>query len=123
MGRTHTERGAVPINCWQAMLPDIPLKKKKNKEKSGFLYEPHHFSMLASEPNSFKTHCSPNKTATGQIQPMDHQFTSYNLNFRIFQNSLGCPSQRVESQSWAALGPSRSDWLAPRLVHWLGKLG
>ena len=97
--------------------------KKKNKEKSGFLYEPHHFSMLASEPNSFKTHCSPNKTATGQIQPMDHQFTSYNLNFRIFQNSLCCPSQRVESQSWAALGPSRSNGVAPRLAHWLGKVG
>ena len=31
-GRTHTERGIVPINCWQAMLPDTPLKKTKQRE-------------------------------------------------------------------------------------------
>lgn len=58
--RTHTARGAVPIGRWQAVLPDTPFLK--NNEKSGFLYERHHFLVLACDSDSFKTHCSPNKT-------------------------------------------------------------
>lgn len=94
----------------------LNLKHTLTREKSGFLNKFHYFSQLASDANSFKTQQSKPNLAIARIQPMDHPFTSYDLDFGIFQNNRHCPSQRSNLRGRESLDPRGSSRVCSSLA-------